>query len=75
MLTLGLEGTAHTTSASVLDEKHIYSMVSRTYKPVKGGINPREAANFHFENVVNVIHKAIQESGFRESNIEMIGFS
>ena len=33
MLTLGLEGTAHTTSASILDEKQIYSMVSRTYKP------------------------------------------
>ena len=31
MLTLGIEGTAHTTSASILDEKQIYSMVSRTY--------------------------------------------
>ncbi len=75
MLTLGIEGTAHTTSASILDEKQIYSMVSRTYKPEKGGINPREAANFHFENVVDVIHTAIKESGFSENDIEMVGFS
>ncbi|MHB1623468.1 MAG: bifunctional N(6)-L-threonylcarbamoyladenine synthase/serine/threonine protein kinase [Cuniculiplasma sp.] len=75
MITLGLEGTAHTTSASVLDEKKIYSMESRTFRPAKGGINPREAANFHFENVVDVIRKAISQSGFSSGDIQLIGFS
>ncbi|EQD45566.1 O-sialoglycoprotein endopeptidase/protein kinase, partial [mine drainage metagenome] len=67
--------TAHTTSASVLDEKKIYSMESRTFRPEKGGINPREAANFHFENVVDVIWKAISQSGFSSGDLQLIGFS
>ena len=75
MLALGLEGTAHTASASILDENHIYSTVSKTYKPDKGGINPREAANFHFENTVRVVHQAIKESGYSEKDIKLVGFS
>ncbi len=75
MLVLGLEGTAHTISASVLDQEKIYSMESRTFKPEKGGINPREAADFHFTNVVEVIQKAVHDSGFSLKDLELIGFS
>ena len=75
MLTLGLEGTAHTVSASVLDEKKIYSLESRTFKPEHGGLNPREAAEFHFLNITDVITKAIDDSGFKSGDLELVGFS
>lgn len=75
MYVLGLEGTAHTISASVLDEERIYSLVSKTYRPEKGGINPRDAADFHFANVVDVINQAIKDSGISPEQINLISFS
>jgi N6-L-threonylcarbamoyladenine synthase/protein kinase Bud32 len=74
-ITLGLEGTAHTISASVLDENSIYSLVSRTFKPEKGGINPKDAANFHFNNVTEVITQAVKESGKKFKDLDIVGFS
>ncbi|MGP6239325.1 bifunctional N(6)-L-threonylcarbamoyladenine synthase/serine/threonine protein kinase [Cuniculiplasma sp. SKW4] len=75
MYVLGLEGTAHTVSASVLDEVKIYSLVSKTYRPEEGGINPRDAADFHFSNIVEVIRKAISDSGISPEQISLISFS
>ncbi|MGP6220238.1 bifunctional N(6)-L-threonylcarbamoyladenine synthase/serine/threonine protein kinase [Caldiplasma sukawensis] len=75
MLALGIEGTAHTISASVLDENKIYSMVSHTYKPANGGINPRETADHHFQYAPIVIKKAIEEAGIRPEDIQLVCFS
>lgn len=75
MLTLGIEGTAHTISASVLDENKIYSMVSHTYKPLNGGINPRETADHHFQYAPIVIKKAIEEAGKKPEDIQLVSFS
>ena len=75
MIVLGIEGTAHTVGASLLDRERIYSSVSRTFKPEKGGINPREAAEFHFNNISTVISEAIEKSGIHEKQIELVAFS
>ncbi len=75
MYTLGLEGTAHTISASVLDEEKIYSLASMTYSPEQGGINPREAAEFHFKNIKGIIERALRESGIGMDKIGLISFS
>lgn len=75
MLAMGIEGTAHTISASVLDQEKIYSLESRTFTPEKGGINPREAADFHFSNIIGVLQKAMKDSGFSWKDLQLIGFS
>ncbi len=75
MYVLGLEGTAHTVSASILDERKIYSLVSKTYRPEEGGINPREAADFHFANIVDVITQAISEASIKPDEIGLVSFS
>ena len=75
MYVLGLEGTAHTISASILDENRIYSLVSKTYRPKEGGINPRDAAEFHFSNIVQVIDQAISDANMVPEKINLISFS
>ncbi len=75
MIVLGIEGTAHTVGASILDRERIYSSVSMTFRPEKGGINPREAAEFHFNNISSIIHDAIRKSGIHEEKIGLVAFS
>ena len=75
MNVLGIEGTAHTVSAGIIDEDKIYYTSSRTYHPKDGGIHPREAANHHFENVLNVIQEALHKSSMNIGDIDLIGFS
>ena len=41
----------------------------------KGGIHPREAANHHAENVVPLIHRAMEEAGLSYSDIGLVAFS
>lgn len=45
------------------------------YKPDTGGIHPREAANHHAENVVPLVRKAVETSGLRMKEIDLITFS
>ncbi len=75
MRVLGIEGTAHTISAGVIDEKEIYFTSSRTYQPKDGGIHPREAANHHFENITEVVRESLLKSGLSIRDIDLIGFS
>ncbi len=75
MNVLGIEGTAHTVSAGIIDEEKIYYTSSRTYHPNDGGIHPREAANHHFENILTVIQEALKESSMKIGDIDLIGFS
>ncbi|MHB8361379.1 MAG: bifunctional N(6)-L-threonylcarbamoyladenine synthase/serine/threonine protein kinase, partial [Thermoplasmataceae archaeon] len=75
MKVLGLEGTAHTISAGIIDEDHIYSTISRVFHPKDGGIHPREAAAHHFMNVTEVIKGSLESSGMSIKDIDLIGFS
>ena len=75
MIVLGIEGTAHTISAGIIDEENIYYTSSRTYHPKDGGIHPREAANHHFENILPVIREALKQSSMNIGDIDLIGFS
>jgi len=58
---LGIEGTAWNLSAAVFDEDLI-SLKSRPYKPVQGGIHPREAAQHHAAEISDLIHDVLIES-------------
>ncbi len=75
MITLGIEGTAHTVSCGIVDEGRIISNCSRTYHNPNGGIHPREAALHHAENIKPVIEKALIDSGLKLSQIDLITYS
>ncbi len=75
MLVLGLEGTAHTISAGIVDEERILSNVSSTYVSTNGGIHPREAAVHHSDKVVDVLSGALKNAGLSMKDIDLVAFS
>lgn len=58
---LGIEGTAWNLSAAVFDEDLIV-LKSHPYKPVQGGIHPREAAQHHAAEIRDLISAVLTES-------------
>jgi metallohydrolase, glycoprotease/Kae1 family len=76
MITLGIEGTAHTLGVGVVDsERKVISNVIDMFRPLEGGLHPREAANHHAETVAGTISKAIEEAGVTLKDIGLIAFS
>jgi N6-L-threonylcarbamoyladenine synthase len=77
MLLLGIESTAHTFGASVIDDKfQILSNVNSIYIPPKAkGIHPREAAISHSENAPKVIKEALNVAKAKISDIDAIAIS
>lgn len=75
MIVLGLEGTAHTVSAGVIDEERILSNVSSTFVSQNGGIHPREAALHHSEAIVPNIREALQKARVTMGDIDLVAFS
>lgn len=55
---LGIEGTAWNLSAALFDDDLI-KLVSDPYKPVQGGIHPREAAQHHASVITRVIGEVL----------------
>jgi len=56
---LGIEGTAWNLSAALFDDDLI-KLVSHPYKPVHGGIHPREAAQHHASVITSVIEEVLK---------------
>ena len=76
MLTLGIEGTAHTLGVGIADsERKILANVLDMYRPPEGGLHPREAANHHADVVTPLISKALDEAGVSIRDIDLISFS
>lgn len=76
MLVVGLEGTAHTIGIGVVDETcDVSANLSATYSPEEGGIHPREAANFHAENVIPVLRQALERASVDLREIDLVAFS
>lgn len=76
MICLGIEGTAHTVGIGVVDSSgRVLSDASDMYRPPKGGIHPREAANHHAELVAALIEKAVMDAGIYYTDIDLISFS
>lgn len=75
MISLGIEGTAHTISCGIVDDERILANSSSVYSPASGGIHPREAANHHFNNVLNVIKSAAEDASLSIKDVDLITFS
>jgi N6-L-threonylcarbamoyladenine synthase/N6-L-threonylcarbamoyladenine synthase/protein kinase Bud32 len=79
MICLGIEGTAHSIGAGIVENKNskciVLSNLIKSYHPEKGGIHPREAANHHANNIAGLIINSINESGVSSKEIDLIAFS
>jgi N6-L-threonylcarbamoyladenine synthase len=76
MICLGIEGTAHTCGVGIVDHKaNVLANELDMYRPEKGGIHPREAANHHSEVVVPLIRQAAKVAGVRLRDIDVVCFS
>ncbi len=76
MLCLGIEGTAHTFGVGIVDSSgKVLANSSKTYFPEKGGIHPREAAQFHSANAREVLNAALDHAKVAIEDIGLIAFS
>ena len=76
MLCLGIEGTAHTFGVGIVSSRgKVLANASRTYVPEKGGIHPREAAQFHAANARAVLDEALREARVSSNDVDLIAFS
>ena len=79
-LILGLEGTAWNLSAALVSEAKTICEAESTYKPLHGGIHPREAAQHHASELKNVVSRVFrgaeaEEGVFSLDSIDAIAFS
>lgn len=76
MITLGIEGTAHTLGVGIVDsEEKVLANVLDMYRPPEGGLHPREAANHHADIVTSLILKALDEAQVSMKDIDVVSFS
>jgi N6-L-threonylcarbamoyladenine synthase len=76
MITLGIEGTAHTLGVGIVDsERKVLSNVLDMYRPAQGGLHPREAANHHADMVAGIITRSAEEAGISLHDVDLVSFS
>jgi len=73
MKVLGIESTAHTFGAAVIDGKKILSDVKDSFTTEEGGMRPFELGNHHTQCCEKVIKKALK--GINIKYIELISYS
>lgn len=75
---LGIESTAHTFSASLVDERDgVLTNAKDVYIPPEGsGIHPAEAAEHHLSVAVRVVHEALEmKRGSEIDSLDAIAYS
>ena len=73
---MGLEGTAHTFGAAVVEEEgKVLSNVRSVYSPVQGGLHPREASEHHAQCASKTIEKSLEKAGVSIKEIGLVAFS
>ena len=76
MITLGIEGTAHTLGVGIVDsDRRVYANEVDMFRPKEGGLHPREAANHHADVVARVMNDALDKAGMRLRDIDLVSFS
>lgn len=76
MITLGIEGTAHTLGVGIVDsDGTVLANELDMFKPPEGGLHPREVANHHADVVAGVIRKALDAANISPGDVDSISFS
>lgn len=73
---LGVESTAHTASVGLVDETaRVLGVASDMYRPPRGGIHPREAANHHVELLPDLVHRALASANVSPGEVDGVAFA
>ncbi|MEM3272530.1 MAG: bifunctional N(6)-L-threonylcarbamoyladenine synthase/serine/threonine protein kinase [Thermoplasmatales archaeon] len=72
MIVLGIESTAHTASVGIVEEGKIIDFISDSYKPEKGGINPREAASHHMRSFPKILTSLLENNRIDIKEIDRV---
>ncbi|MBN2150896.1 MAG: bifunctional N(6)-L-threonylcarbamoyladenine synthase/serine/threonine protein kinase [Candidatus Lokiarchaeota archaeon] len=73
---LGLESTAHTLSAGVVDDAgSILGVASDTYVPDEGGLHPLKTSIHHVDCFQSVVERALGQAGTALAGIDVVAFS
>ena len=79
MICLGIEGTAHSIGVGIIKSKgercEVLSNIIKIYRPEKGGIHPREAANHHAVYIGDLLKESVKKSGIDFSDVDLVSFS
>ncbi|GBC70418.1 tRNA N6-adenosine threonylcarbamoyltransferase [Candidatus Calditenuaceae archaeon HR02] len=76
LVCLGIESTAHTIGVGVVDSSGlILANELETFRPLKGGIHPREAAQHHASVAHQVLERALRKAGVSPYEIDAVAFS
>ena len=76
MITMGIEGTAHTLGVGVVDsDGTVLANELDMFRPPQGGLHPREAANHHTDVVCKVMSDAFDKAGLGPKDIDLVSFS
>jgi len=76
MIVIGLEGTAHTLGAGIINDKFsVLADVRKTYSPQKGGIHPRDASQFMVDNMKAALDEALAQAGVKIDDVSLVSFS
>jgi len=79
ILCLGIETTAHTFGASVVEFKdgkfNVLSNIRDMYKTEKGGLIPVQLSEHHVECFDKVILESLEKSGKKIGDIQLVSFS
>jgi N6-L-threonylcarbamoyladenine synthase len=73
MLSLGVEGTAHTFGVGIVSDTEVLANVADSYSGI--GIHPREAADHHAEVAGRTLRKALETAHSSLKDIDLISFS
>lgn len=76
MVLLGIESTAHTASVGIVTERaEVLGLATDMYRPVRGGIHPREAANHHVEVLPGLVTAALEAAHIRPRELDAVAFA
>ena len=75
MITLGIEGTAHTLGIGIVTEERVLANVFDTLTTEKGGIHPKEAAEHHARLLKPLLKKALKTAGITMDDVDLVAFS
>ncbi|MBI4394110.1 MAG: bifunctional N(6)-L-threonylcarbamoyladenine synthase/serine/threonine protein kinase [Euryarchaeota archaeon] len=76
MISLGIEGTAHTLGVGIVDERcNVLANRIDMLRPKEGGIHPRVAANHHADVVPGLISAALTDAKITPSQVDVVAFS
>ncbi|RLE66917.1 MAG: UGMP family protein [Thermoprotei archaeon] len=73
MLVIGIESTAHTAGIGIFSStRGILANEKSEYKPISGGIHPREAAEHHSKTFPSLLKSALEKANCRMKEIAAV---